>query len=602
VLYLDIETSALDGSLVCVGWAEDDGQVVSEHSLPGAVRSRLADADETVVTHTGYDVRFLRELGVPVLCQMHDTQVMAWLVNENTPLDLASLASRYLGEVLDKSLQKKGGIAPWADIAAYCEKDVDVTRRLHAALLEWLKRDDLLTYFDTVEAPFTKVLRDMEEPGLPVDLPATEKLARQFQFDKDKLEAHLTVGLPTGFNVRSHQDVAGFLGTEKFTVDGRVAVADYELEQALAKVAGEGGDPGEGFETDIADVPVGTFVAEKVGRKWAHGYWVVAGIGKGLDPLTTVAKDQIPFPLRPHPWVKEYLEYKQLDKILGTYLDVFLKRGSADGRVRGRFNQTGTVTGRLSSSEPNLQNIPSRGVIGDLVRDLFIGDLIDGDFSQLEPRLMAHWSQDPAMMELFAGGGDIYADIAQAVGCPRQVAKTLVLAMGYGAGAAKLTQVLITQGFEQEAAMTPKMLAELKNHYWVYFEWREKAIARAATDGYVSTLDGRKRRIELSRGGSTWTWKDRGQGERQAANAIVQGSAADVVRRVMLHVTRMFPELRLLAQVHDELLWEYQPPLKPGELERLEQWVLRFAQPGVSVPLVFTPHAGSSWYRAKEGI
>ena len=606
MLYLDIETSVTDGSLVCVGYALDAGEAVAARSLPDAVRSRLADADETVVTHTGFEHRFFREHGVTLDCNIHDTQVMAWLVNENTPLDLASLASRYLDIDMDKSEQKKAGISPWDVTAAYCINDVEVMRRLHTTLLDWLDRDELLDYFDVVEAPFTKVLRDMEMPGLPVDLLATSQLLVDMELQKQTLEAHLTQGLPSGFNVRSYQDVGGYLGTEKFMVDGRLPVEDYELEQSLATVAGEGGDPGEGFESDITDIPVGTFVAEKVGRKWAHGFWVVGGIGKGMEPLPSVAKDQIPVKLRTNPWVQSYLEYKQVDKVVGTYLKVFLKRADVNGRVHGRFNQTGTVTGRLSSSEPNLQNIPSRGSLGDTVRDLFVGNFIDGDFSQLEPRLMAHFSQDPAMMALFEAGGDIYADIAQAAGCPRQVAKTLVLAMGYGAGATKLTEVLITQGFEKEAKKTPRMLTDLRHHYSTYFGWREAAIAEAARRGFVQTLDGRKRRIELKSNKlfhqGQWNWKDQGQGERQAANAIIQGSAADIVRRVMLHITRLFPSLRLLAQVHDELLWEYEPPLEPDVLDRLEAWVIRIAQPGVSVPLVFTPHAGTSWYRAKEGL
>jgi len=143
------------------------------------------------------------------------------------------------------------------------------------------------------------------------------------------------------------------------------------------------------------------------------------------------------------------------------------------------------------------------------------------------------------------------------------------------------------------------LLKRMNSEFSTYFTWREKVIAESRTNGYVSTIDGRRRRLDPN--SSNFSWKDPAAPGRQAANAVVQGSAADIVRRVMLHTTKMFPELRLLAQVHDELVWEYDPPLASDLLPRLQAWVLKIANRGVSVPLVFEPHAGPNWYKAKEG-
>jgi DNA polymerase-1 len=598
MLFLDIETDTRDGSLVCVGWAVDDEPVESSPTLPDSVRRMLADVDEVVVTHSGYDVRYLHlHEGADVNTEMHDTQVMAWLANENTPLDLHECALRYLGQNLDKTLQKQAGIAPYADVAAYCEKDVAVTRELYYKLRTRLKQDGLWDYFQHTEAPFTKTLRDMEFRGLPVDVQGSARLEAVMRKQMDKLEAELTVGLPTCFNIRSPAQVSLFLGSSEFTLKDRQPVGDYELEKTLMELAGVNIDP--------SNAPPGTFLADKIGRVWAHGEWVLAGRGHGFNRTVQggVARPQLMDnpKLAQDPWVQKYLEFKKLDKLIGTYLTVFQERGAADGRIYGRFNQTGTTTGRLSSSEPNLQNIPSRGAEGEVIRRLFPGDLVVGDFSQLEPRLMAHFSQDPGMMAAFKQGRDLYDEIASRVGCARGVAKTLVLAMSYGAGPDKVASTLRLNGYSTvTGAEARRLLNGLKQEFQVYFNWREWVIASSKNRGYVETIDGRRRRLDMSMG-NAGLWKDPAAPGRQAANAVVQGSAADIVRRVMLHTTRRFPDLRLLAQVHDELVWEYDPAQGTPDLAALEKWVLQIAERGLSVPLVFEPHMGDNWYTAKEG-
>jgi DNA polymerase I-like protein with 3'-5' exonuclease and polymerase domains len=603
MLTLDIEVEVKTNRLVCVGWALDNEPVESAPSLPDSVRKRLADPDEVVVTHSGYDVRYLHFTeGADINAQQHDTQVMAWLVNENTPLDLAYVAQRYLGLNLDKTLQKQAGLTPFADIASYCMKDVEVTRELYLKLTERLKLEQLWDYFENTEAPFTKVLRDMEFNGLPIDLQATEVLAKKHRAKRDSLRAELGQGLPSCFNPSSPQQVALLLGSGKFTLADRLPKSENELNRALDTLAGTP------TTTDLATAPVGTFITEKSGRLWDHGKWVVQGLGtsSGFNtPLLSVSRQDLMDSARLMniPWVVKYLAYKKLDKLLGTYLDVF-PEVARSGRIYGRFNQTGTTTGRLSSSEPNLQNIPSRGQLGAEVRDLFRGNLVVGDFSQLEPRLMAHFSGDPYMRQAFITGRDLYDEIAKHVNCPREVAKTLVLAMSYGAGPQKVAQTLRLNGHPMTTGNAASLLARLQNHYVTYFAWREGVINLSKTMGYVQTIDGRLRRLNHTDTKNASVWKDPSAPGRQAANAVVQGSAADIVRRVMLHTTKMFPNLHLLAQVHDELVFGVDDATfgDPQLLIDLEKWVLQIAQRGVSVPLVFKPHYGTSWLQAKEGL
>ena len=597
MLFLDIETA--DDSLVCIGWAIDDQPVQSSQTISGDIRLRLADANEIVVTHSGYDVRFLHGMGVTVKCQQFDTQVMCWLVNENLPLSLAFSVNRYLGIELDKTLQKQAGTAPYADIAAYCEKDVQVTRELYLKVQSRLKDDGLWDYFELTEAPFTKVLRDMEFAGMPVNLTDTEALLHKYAVLSNKLEGQITTGFPTAFNPRSPVHVAKYLGSRAFKLGDRMTKADNATNLALNVVANGGIAQPSWWEE-----PPGTFITEKEGRLYDHGFWVMKGIGHGIDAaLASVARPALldSPTLAANDWVVNYLKYKKYDKLIGTYLKVFPER-AVQGRIHSRFNQTGTTTGRLSSSEPNLQNIPSRGEEGSDIRGLFQGKLIVGDFSQLEPRLMAHFSQDPGLVAAFTSSGDIYEEVAIAVGCTRTSAKTLVLAMSYGAGPKKVAQTLRLNGYPGASdKVATDLLRDLHAKFPHYFLWREAIIADWQRVGYIKTIDGRMRRqgIDQSAGG----WKDPSAPGRQAANAIVQGSAADVVRRVMLTTTKMFPQLTLLAQIHDELVYEVADSSfgDPKLLSDLNRWVLKVAQRGISVPLVFDAHYGTSWLEAKEG-
>lgn len=604
-LYLDIEV-APDKSLLCMGFAVGDGPLVLTPDVSPAVRMRLQDPKQVVVTHSKFDLRHLiLHEGLVVKAQLHDTMVMGWLVNETTKLTLDDLARRYLAVEMDKRISGNGKLfttdtgkkvplekAPWDQLSDYCGRDVGALRALYKALTELLRREGLLDYFLDTEAPFTEVLLEMECRGIPIDLTQVDLLRTRLAVERDGLATNLTWGLPTAFNLRSPEQVCQYLGTDVFTIKGRLPKTE-ELEDLYLLRELQGSNA-------IEDKP-GDFIPEKVGRLWVQGTWVVQGRNlNAKTPLKSVNKDELLMsPVWHDGWVQDYLRWKKLDKLIGTWLDTF-PEVAVKGRIYGRFNQTGTVTGRLSSSEPNLQNIPARGQLGSDLRTCFAGNLVVGDFAQLEPRLMAHFSQDPELLDTFMAGDDLYQRLGQGVGCDRATAKVLTLAMGYGAGPDKVWLLLRKAGLQHSKADASLLLNEMKALYGDYFRWRERTIQHARNHGWVETLDGRKRRINvLGTGGPKVGWKEAAAGDRQAANAVIQGSAADVVRRVMLRVNALFPQLHLLGQVHDELLFEYDPQTYTPDLARLQHWVESVANTGLTVPLVFEPHRGANWHEAK---
>jgi DNA polymerase I-like protein with 3'-5' exonuclease and polymerase domains len=279
-------------------------------------------------------------------------------------------------------------------------------------------------------------------------------------------------------------------------------------------------------------------------------------------------------------------------------------------RAYCRFNQTGTKTGRLSSSDFNLQNQPAHGELGEAMRGLFQGRLVVGDYSQLEPRLAAHFSEDPRLLSVYREARDAYVDLAEGIfghsvekhDPERGVAKVLLLAMNYGAYEKKVAQILTINGFPTEVDRAREYLEEMQRYYRRFFAWREAVIARVKVRGYVQTIGGRHRRLKAAFADRK-NWKNVGYGERQAVNAIIQGSAGDIVRRVMVNGNWQH-EQRLLAQVHDELVWEWDGVADPapGQLAHIGDVGATQHGFGLNVPLVFEPHFGHSWYAAKEGV
>ena len=309
-----------------------------------------------------------------------------------------------------------------------------------------------------------------------------------------------------------------------------------------------------------------------------------------------------------HPVIGDILEYRELSKLLSTYLDTIPHMADERGRLHARFDQCGTTTGRMSSSNPNLQNIPIRTDLGRAIRNAFIADegfsLAAFDYSQVELRLAAILSGDEKLIGIFKEGGDVHAAVAAEVfNVPkervdremRRRAKVINFGILYGMGVNALKANLGTSRAEAQ---------EFYNEYFRDFaglaEYIERAKAAAARRGYTETLFGRRRSFAGIRSAIPYV---RAAAERMAVNAPVQGSAADIIKLAMVRVDRYLQErgreddARLVLQVHDELVYEIRdgrlPELVP-EIVRLMEGVVPPAETkGVS--LVVVAAVGKNW-------
>ena len=306
-----------------------------------------------------------------------------------------------------------------------------------------------------------------------------------------------------------------------------------------------------------------------------------------------------------HPIIGDILEYRMLTKLKSTYADGLLKVISADGRIHTNFRMTVTATGRLSSTEPNLQNIPVRRELGAQIRRMFVAApgcvLVDADYSQIELRLLAHISGDETMREAFRSGEDIHAVTAsQVFGLPlaevtpaqRSSAKAVNFGIVYGISAFSLAQDIKVSPAEARAYIDAYM-----QKYHGVREYMDRVIAEAKERGYVETLFGRRRPVPELKASN---FNTRSFGERVARNMPIQGTAADIIKLAMVNVRRRLRaegmEARLILQVHDELIAECPEREAERVAALLEEEMERAVT--LSVPLTAEAHSGHSWAEA----
>lgn len=406
----------------------------------------------------------------------------------------------------------------------------------------------LLPLYHNLELPLTPVLASMEARGVAIDAAAFQSFLADVQAELDTLSAAVYKEAGHEFNIRSAQQLGDVLFKElklpapRKTKGGQASTS----QQTLEKLAGK------------------------------------------------------------HPVVDSILQFRKLEKMRSTYLDPLPRLMDAQGRIHTTFNQTATATGRLSSRNPNLQNIPVRGPLGKRMRACFIAGrgrkLISADYSQVELRVLAHMSQDAALLDAFRHGADIHArtaaliyDLPQADVTPdqRRNAKTINFGLIYGMGAQKLGQELHIPLAEAKAFIARyfERLTGLKAFY-------ENVEADARRHGYVTTLGGRRRLLPdiLSANGQASALA-----RRQAINTVIQGSAADIIKLAMLAVARD-ERLRaldacLLLQVHDELLLEA-PEENAAEAGARVAELMEQVQPGgapLSIPLAVDWGVGDDW-------
>lgn len=612
VTVLDIETTGNDPwrhDLVAVGIGNEVHRPNRGRRL---ARQAMATPDTTIVAHTNYDLRWMMLDGAELHPDVHyhDTKVMAWMLDATQELGLDDLATRYLGYTPPKVLRKRSGRimfqsetvglvpieeAPWDEMVAYNTSDITTTMELYGHLEAELQERGQWDHFINEEAPFSRVLVDMEVAGLPFNVDEARALLAETEVRWSETKARLVdaTGSPD-FNPASGDQVAAYLYGEIWTslikfpiprLNGLSAAAKLEAVQELA--------------------PHGAKV-RRVGRDYAYADLVLDG--RCLRPPKAGKKDK--GKKRPtvsgkslnvlhgdDPWVAGYVSFQKEGKLAG-YLRDWIER-EHHGRLHGRFDQSGTVTGRLAGREPNLQQVDN----GAGIRGLFSGDLVVGDYAGLEARLAAHFSADPVMLDIFRSGKDLYGVLAaQAWGGPdtkandgRPLMKVLWLASQYGAQGETLANTMAESGLR---GYTPKkadaMLRDLQFAVPRLFEWRNEVIEEARALGYVTTMGGRRRYLPDIESN---VWHLMAKAERQAVNSKVQGSAADIVRRAMLAARAAVPPeaARICLQVHDEIVWERGPEWT-GETFRLLVDACENAHGfDLIVPLAFECGLASSW-------
>jgi DNA polymerase I-like protein with 3'-5' exonuclease and polymerase domains len=613
---IDIETTGdlpWKGDLLAVGVGRK-----AHRPEQGRVEAAKALASGVVVAHTNYDLRWLVLAGVPLGdAQYHDTKVMAWMDDSAQELALDALAMKYLRVKPKKPIRMRQGRVmfdlglwrgrpdlpklvpiedvPWPTMKAYNESDLKVEARLYEVLRDRLQARGLWQQFLEEEAPFSKLLIEMETTGLPFDREEAETLLLQTNGRISSLRERLAEATGAiGFNPSSNPQVAAFLYGELWKQDVRFEIPRLNgltTEEKLEKV--------------VAIAPPGVKVA-RVGRDYAYGEQWLDGRGwkplRMKDPETgerriTVSSKKLDVAYGDDPWVQDFVAYKRETKLRG-YLEGWIE-SEHDGHLHGRFDQSGTISGRLAGREPNLQQVSKESD----VRTLFRGDLAVGDYGQLEARLAAHFSGDPVMLDIFRNERDLYGVLAaRSWGGPetkenehRDLAKVVWLASQYGAQGDTLAQTMAeggVRGYSGDDANA--LLRDIQKTVPRMFEWRDEVIAQARVDGYVVTIGGRVRALADI---NSAAWQLRYSAERQAVNTYVQGSAADIVRRAMLAARRVVAPstARICLQVHDEILWKRGPRFTDATLAKLRAVCETGTGYALDVPLKFELAMAESW-------
>jgi DNA polymerase-1 len=506
-----------------------------------------------------YDWQVLRRAGVELAGVSYDSMLASFVLDpgrRSHAIDTLSLEHLGRGMRQYSDLAGKGKAEiPFAEVpvpeaAAYCGADSATVLALHEFFAPSLRDMGLERLLGELELPLVPVLVDMEWDGIAVDRAVFSRLSWELNRDLIQLEAKIAEAAGTSVNLNSPKQLAALL-FEKLQLP------------ALKKTK-------TGPSTD-ADV---------------------------LDQLALMG----------HEVPRLILEYREVQKLKSTYVEVLPGRINATtGRIHTSFNQTGAATGRLSSSEPNLQNIPVRTPRGEEIRTGFIPGpgyrFVVADYSQIELRLMAHLSEDPAFIQAFRSGGDIHRQTASVIfGVPldqvtaemRARAKTINFGTIYGQGPFALSRQL---GISQEEAKA--FIAQYFERFAGVRAYLDLQVKLARENGYVETLFGRRRYIpEIN----DKNFNLRSFAERTAQNSPLQGSAADLIKIAMIRIHDALRAgdtgARLLLQVHDELVLE----APEGRLEAVTALVKGHMEGAaeLKVPLVVEVGTGSNWLEAKR--
>jgi DNA polymerase-1 len=502
-----------------------------------------------------FDMMVLAQCGIEVRGLACDTMIAAHLLGEKT-LALKSLAFSRLGIEMTPIKELIGSGAKQIDMsqvdikktAEYSGADADMTYRLAGLFEKQLSDEKLMKLFTDVEMPLVPVLLNMERNGIALDTGLLRKMSGQLGEQIKELENKIYSQADGEFNINSPQQLGKMLFEKLHIPNTRRGKGKYSTEAAV------------------------------------------------LEELRPA------FPI-----VGDILEYRQLTKIKSTYIDTLPELvNPGTGRIHTSFNQARTSTGRLSSSDPNMQNIPVRGELGGQVRQAFIApegsNLLCGDYSQIDLRVLAHLSKDESLVQAFQDDADIHAataallfgvDKMQVTKDQRRFAKTVNFGVIYG---------MSDYGLEQATELSREEAGKFIKAYFEKYpgvrKYLDETKERARSDGYVQTLLGRRRYIPDINSANRQV---REAAERMAINMPVQGTSADIIKVAMLNIHREMGEKklksRMLLQVHDELVFEV-PDAEMDTLRRLVPKVMDSAVT-LSVPLKVDIKEGRNWGEVK---
>ncbi len=523
------------------------------------LRAMLEDAAvRKIAQHAKYDMLVLRGAGVRLAGLAFDTMLASYVLDparRSHGLDL--LALEFLGHTMTayEQLCGKGrnqlpfDVVPVDTARDYSCEDVDITMRMRAHFEPLLDANGMGSLMRDIEVPLIGVLADMEWDGIAIDLDWFAALKTRFRAERERVEHAIHLEAGEEFNINSNPQLRAILFDKLgLPVKKKTATGPSTDASVLQELAEEG------------------------------------------HVLPTLL-----------------MEYREIFKLEGTYIDALPKLvHPRDQRLHTSFNQTVAATGRLSSSDPNLQNIPNRRELGRDIRRGFVPRrgwlLLSADYSQIELRLLAHLSADRSFVTAFKAGGDIHkqtaaiifgVDVAAVNSEMRARAKTINFATIYGQGAHALSRQLRISNAEAKAFID------------MYFErfagvrsFLERSVADARENGYVETIFKRRRYIPELRDRNH---NMRAFGERVAGNAPIQGSAADLIKIAMIRVqdalARERLSSRMLLQVHDELVFEVPPEEQPALSELVRREMEGAAV--LDVPLLVEMGAGDNWVTAK---
>ena len=572
---LDTETTSIDplrAELVGISLAVEPGEGfyipvghhTGESQLPlpqilEALKPALTNPRQPKIGHNlKYDGLVLAQHGLTIAPFSFDTMIAEWLIDPAShSLGLKDMADAYLNvsmthieELIGKGkAQISMAEVPVETAAPYAAADAEVTLRLKSILQSRLEERNATHVFKDIEMPLLPVLMEMEQTGISLDASFFQQMSIELSRRLVELERSVYNEVGYTFNLNSTQQ--------------------------LSKVL---------FETLHLEPPDRR-------KKTASGHFSTSA-----DVLEDLRGQ--------HAVVDMVLEYRELAKLKSTYVDALpMEINPETGRIHSSFSQTGSVTGRLASSDPNLQNIPTRTDLGRRVRQGFVSGpdqlLLSVDYSQIELRIVAHMSGDEAMLAAFRAGEDIHAATAAAIYNQsldqvnkeqRRHAKAINFGLIYGMSAFGLSRT------------TDLTLAESEDFVKAYFlkfpgvKFYLDGIRRlAAQQGYVETLLGRRRYFPNLRGQSNQNLRNRE--EREAINAPIQGTAADIIKMAMIRLPGALAaeklKTRLLLQVHDELVLECPRP-ELLDATRIVQQVMENAYP-LSIPLLTEARWGENW-------